>query len=279
MVDLSVTPGLALTLEAAVEPHFVDAMGHMNVAFYAQLFDRAVWRRFGELGLDAAYLERERRGMFALEENTRYLVELRQGERLSVHTALVEVREKTLRFLQYLDNRDKQELAATQEIVVAHIDLTTRRTTPIPSELRARLAAAVVGSLPGSTMTEAGAQAFARSWIDAWNRRDVEAVLAHYADDATFVSPRAERITGSPVVEGKSALRAYWQAALQQHKLEFSLDRALWSARAETLSVCYRAAFNDEPPNRASEVMRFRGSSIVHGEAFYGGTAEPSVRA
>jgi acyl-CoA thioesterase FadM/ketosteroid isomerase-like protein len=280
MIDLSRAPGLVLTLESAVEPHFVDAMGHMNVAFYAQLFDRAVWRRFGELGLDAAYLERERRGMFALEENTRYIVELRQGERLSVHTALLELREKTLRFVQYLENRDKQELAATQEIVVAHIDLTTRRTTPIPSELRARLAAAVVGSLRGATMTEAGAQAFARSWIDAWNRRDVEAVLAHYADDATFVSPRAERITGSPVVEGKSALRAYWQAALRQrHKLEFTLDRALWSPRAETVSVLYRAAFDDQPPNRASEVMRFRGGSIVHGEAFYGGTAEPSVPA
>jgi hypothetical protein len=33
--------------------------------------------------------------------------------------------------------------------------------------------------------------AFAESWIAAWNRRDVEAVLAHYSKDAQFVSPVA----------------------------------------------------------------------------------------
>jgi acyl-CoA thioesterase FadM len=278
MVDLSQVAGLPLTLEASVEPHFVDAMGHMNVAFYAQLFDRAVWRRFAELGLDAAYLGREGRGMFALEENTRYLAELRQGERLRIRTALVEVRDRTLRFVQYLEHVDKGTLAATQEIVVGHIDLATRRTTPIPAALGALLASAVVTSLPGLGLTEAGAQAFARTWIDAWNRRDVDAVLAHYADDATFVSPRAERITGNPVVEGKRALRAYWQAALGQHRtLEFTLDRALWSPRSATLSVLYRAAFNAQPPNRASEVMYFQGSSIVRGEAFYGGSAALGV--
>jgi acyl-CoA thioester hydrolase len=272
MIDLSQTPGLVLTLEGAVEARFVDAMGHMNVAWYAHLFDRAVWSRFADLGLDAAYLEREGRGMFALEENTRYIAELREGEPLAVRTALVEAREKTLRFVQYLHNVGKRTLAATQEIVTAHIDLATRRTTPIPADIRARLAPHVATSLPGVALTDAGARAFARAWIDAWNRRDVEAVLAHYADDATFVSPRAERITGSAVVVGKPALRAYWQAALGQRQLEFTLDEALWSPRTETLTLLYRAAFDEQPPNRASEVMRFRGSTITRGEAFYGGT-------
>ena len=212
--------------------------------------------------------------------NTRYIAELREGERLEIRTALVGVLDKTLRFVQYLHNVGKQKLAATQEIVAGHIDLATRRTTPIPAELRPRLMSALVTSLPVVGLTEAGAQAFARAWIDDWNRRDVEAVLAHYADDATFVSPRAERITGNPVVVGKGALRAYWQAALAQHqKLEFTLDGALWSPRTETLTVLYRAAFNDQAPNRAAEVMRFRGASIVRGDAFYGGTAEPRVPA
>lgn len=280
MIDLLQTPGLVLTLEGAVEPSFVDAMGHMNVAFYARLFDRAVWQRFAELGLDAAYLERAGRGMFALEENTRYLAELREGERLAIRTALVEAREKTLRFVQYLLNVEKGTLAATQEIVTAHIDLSTRRTTPIPADIRARLAAEVVTSLPGVSLTEASAQVFARAWIDAWNRRDVEAVLSHYADDATFVSPRAERITGNAVVEGKAALRAYWNAALAQHqKLVFTLDRAIWSPRAETLSVFYRGAVNDQPATSSSEVMRFRGPAIARGEAFYGGTAPATTSA
>ncbi len=31
--------------------------------------------------------------------------------------------------------------------------------------------------------------AFVAGWIDAWNRRDIEAVLAHFADDVRFTSP------------------------------------------------------------------------------------------
>jgi acyl-CoA thioester hydrolase len=279
MIDLLQTPGLVLTLEGVVEPRFVDAMGHMNVAWYAHFFDRAVWRRFADIGLDEAYLSRTGRGLFALEQNTRYLSELREGQALIVRTALVEVRDKTLRCAQYMQAAETQVLSATSEVVAAHIDLRTRRTTPFEAELRARFAEALVTSLPGSVMTDGAAQAFARRWIDAWNRRDVEAVLAHYAETAEFWSPRAERITGSPRVEGKAALRAYWQAALSQHQsLEFTLDTAFWSPRSETLVITYRAGFNGQPPNRASEMMRFRGGSIVLGEAFYGGSALATPR-
>ena len=37
----------------------------------------------------------------------------------------------------------------------------------------------------------------AQAWIEAWNRRDVEAVLAGFDTVATFRSPLAERATGS----------------------------------------------------------------------------------
>ena len=38
--------------------------------------------------------------------------------------------------------------------------------------------------------------AFADAWIAAWNCRDVEAVLAHYSDEAQFVSPVARNLVG-----------------------------------------------------------------------------------
>jgi hypothetical protein len=43
--------------------------------------------------------------------------------------------------------------------------------------------------------TETDAVAFSHAWGDAWNRRDVEAVLAHFYGDAIFSSPVAQRIT------------------------------------------------------------------------------------
>jgi ketosteroid isomerase-like protein len=114
------------------------------------------------------------------------------------------------------------------------------------------------------------AERFAKSWIDAWHRKDLEAVLALFADDVRFVSPTAARVTGHPVVEGKAALRAYWQAALARiDRLRFTLDYVLWDPAARVLSLIY----DDERDGRRcrrAEVLRFRGDLIVAGEAFHG---------
>jgi hypothetical protein len=56
-------------------------------------------------------------------------------------------------------------------------------------------------------------EVFARDWVTAWNRSDLEAI--HYADDAVFVSPLAATLTGDPEVRGKAALAAYWTTALR----------------------------------------------------------------
>jgi acyl-CoA thioester hydrolase len=273
MVDL-LPPGLDLTVDARVESRFLDAMGHMNVAWYTHLFDEGVWTYFERHGLDRGYMQRERRGAFALEETTRYLAEVREGEPLTVHTGLLEVRERTLRLVQVMTAVNKGVRAAEREVVAAHVDLEQRRTTPFSAELAASLRAKVTTTQPDGAPSEAAAQAFARDWIAAWNRRDAEAVLAHYTEDCAFTSPKAERITGHARVEGKAALRAYWQRALEQSgKLEFTLELAAYSARSATLTVLYRAQFEGRDPQRATEIMRFRGPLVAEGEALYGATA------
>jgi ketosteroid isomerase-like protein len=50
-----------------------------------------------------------------------------------------------------------------------------------------------------------------------WSARDVEAVLAHYADDVVFSSPTALRFApqSEGTVRDKDALRDYWARALR----------------------------------------------------------------
>ena len=75
-------------------------------------------------------------------------------------------------------------------------------------------------------MNASGAAAFAAEWIAAWNARDVEAVLAHYADDVVFTSPTAARFVPSSggTIRGKEALRQYWTTALEANPdLRFEL--------------------------------------------------------
>ncbi len=75
-------------------------------------------------------------------------------------------------------------------------------------------------------MTDAAADEFVREWIDAWNARDLERVLAHWADDCEFTSPFAAKLTGDATVRGKAALRAYWKRGLELNQnLKFTLER------------------------------------------------------
>jgi ketosteroid isomerase-like protein len=53
---------------------------------------------------------------------------------------------------------------------------------------------------------------FAESWIAAWNRRDVDAMLAHYSDSAQFVSPVASELVGRPILRDKKELELAYGA-------------------------------------------------------------------
>lgn len=70
------------------------------------------------------------------------------------------------------------------------------------------------------------ADAFAAEWIAAWNARDLERILEHYADDIEFASPFIATRFGEPsgVLKGKVAVRAYWADGLaRQPGLHFRL--------------------------------------------------------
>ena len=60
------------------------------------------------------------------------------------------------------------------------------------------------------------ARRWAEQWVDDGNRHDVEAVLAHFADDVEFSSPLVVEVMGHAdgVVRGKDELRRYWALSL-----------------------------------------------------------------
>ena len=94
-------------------------------------------------------------------------------------------------------------------------------------------------------MTEDDAGAFVQRWIAAWNRRDLDAVLAHYAPEVRFFSPVAAEVAGAAAIEGKEALAAYWQQALRKFdRLEFALDCFTWDAAQRLLAIHYVAELN-----------------------------------
>ena len=108
-------------------------------------------------------------------------------------------------------------------------------------------------------------------WARAWNTRDIEAVLAHFTDDVTFLSPVAADVVGTPELRGKPALREYWERALARIRhLHFTVERVLWDADVGELVVLYVAEL-DERRMRACERMKLDAEGrVTFAEALYG---------
>ena len=114
---------------------------------------------------------------------------------------------------------------------------------------------------------------FVQGWIDAFNRRDVEAVLEHFADDVEFTSPVAQTVVGRGTIEGKAALRAYWEEALRQRKTShFTLDHSIWDSDRRELAIVFMRDLDGER-RRACELLQFDATGlVVRGEALHGAT-------
>ncbi|HEY7610021.1 MAG TPA: nuclear transport factor 2 family protein [Alphaproteobacteria bacterium] len=116
----------------------------------------------------------------------------------------------------------------------------------------------------------ASAEAFARDWIAAWNRRDIDAIVAHYAPKGRFTSPVALERMGTATIIGRDMLKAYWSGARKLPSLTFTLDRAIWDAARRELVILYIAERGGQR-SRAMEAMVFGADGFIReGEAMYG---------
>jgi ketosteroid isomerase-like protein len=114
-------------------------------------------------------------------------------------------------------------------------------------------------------------QQFASAWAESWNRRALEEVLAHFHVDVVFTSPTALAVTGSAVVHGRDALRAYWNTAMTKiHSLQFTVDRVLWDAARRELAIIYTADINGSA-KKVSENLAFdEAGEVIAAEVFHG---------
>jgi len=126
---------LPVTGEAVVLDDWIDAMGHMNVMWYTHLFSLGVWSLFQKIGMTREYFLENNTGSFALEQHFRYLAEIRVGERVTLRTRLLGRSSRRLHFMGFLIKEEQGVLAATSEGVTAHVDMSSRRTSPLPSQI------------------------------------------------------------------------------------------------------------------------------------------------
>jgi acyl-CoA thioester hydrolase len=123
-----------------VEPAWIDYNGHLNMAYYHVLFDRAVEEGFGVVGLGQDYLEERAASYFTAEVHVLYKRELKAHDEVRATLQLVDYDEKRLHYYMELRHARDGWVAATSEQLALHVDMGSRKVTPFPEDILRNLA-------------------------------------------------------------------------------------------------------------------------------------------
>src|SRR3977135_650823 len=137
--DVLVRPAPFVSSVLPVEPAWLAYNGHLNMAYYNVMFDRAVDELWLKLGIGPGYLKARQGSTFTAECHVRYLREIHLGDPVQVSILLIAADQKRLHTFEELRHATEGWLSATSENMTIHIDMTARKTPPSPSDIRARI--------------------------------------------------------------------------------------------------------------------------------------------
>lgn len=111
----------------------------------------------------------------------------------------------------------------------------------------------------------------ARKWLEVFNAKDLDGLIALYTDDCTHTSPKIRSLhpdTGGKLV-GKDALRAWWKDAFQRLP-NLRYEETAVTANDERAFLEYVRHAHNETPMLVAEVFEVRGGRIAHSRVYHG---------
>jgi acyl-CoA thioester hydrolase len=124
-----------------VDEAWIDYNGHMNMAFYNLVFDKAVDNVYDDLGIGLEYVRSGGGSCFTAEIHVNYLSELVLNDPIRVTFQLLDWDAKRLHFFEQMYHAATGELAATSEQMALHVDMSERRASPFPDTAQEKIAA------------------------------------------------------------------------------------------------------------------------------------------
>ncbi|MFC5585658.1 thioesterase family protein [Nitratireductor kimnyeongensis] len=122
-----------------LQKDWIDFNGHLNMAYYTVLFDRAYEEVSEEFGMGARYAAERRLTTYTAEIHLCYLRELHLEDRVRGTFQLLDHDEKRLHSYQELRHAEEGWLAATCETLTLHVDMSGPRVTPFPADVLGRI--------------------------------------------------------------------------------------------------------------------------------------------
>ena len=122
--------------EVLITEEMCDLNEHMNVLYYAQIFEDE-FPFYSSLGFSSNYFEKGF-SFFTLEMNIRYLKEMRKGEIAFPGFRYFAVKPKLIHYGGVIFNK-AGEACAISENVLIHVDMNTRKSCEMNEETIAHL--------------------------------------------------------------------------------------------------------------------------------------------
>lgn len=132
------------TARMVVFPGHCDHLGHMNVRWYAHVFDDGSFLIWPLIGITNRLMQDTGVVTVVARTATDFLHEARAGEMLQVETGFVKVGTKSATHRQRLVNIESGILHARQEVTEVCFDLKTRKSVAMPDAYRRLIEAAMV---------------------------------------------------------------------------------------------------------------------------------------
>ncbi|RZO51886.1 MAG: acyl-CoA thioesterase [Sandaracinaceae bacterium] len=124
------------THQTVVHPWMCDHYGHMNVRFYAHLFDDASFVLWPKVGVTASVLERTNLHTVVARTETDFRRELVAGAVVRIVGRFDRVGTKSVAYTQELRDLSTDHVHAVQRAVEVFFDPETRESKPVPATIR-----------------------------------------------------------------------------------------------------------------------------------------------
>ena len=126
-------------LEIAMKPDWVDHNGHLNMGYFMVAFDLATDEFLPHCGLGDYGRKTYGITTMTLEGHITYEREMLAGARMRFTTQLLGFDAKRLHYMHFLRHAEQGYLASTNELITIAVDMKTRRSSPMPDVVLARL--------------------------------------------------------------------------------------------------------------------------------------------
>jgi acyl-CoA thioester hydrolase len=139
--DMPLPPAPFVSSVMQIEPQWIDYNGHLNMAYYNVMMDRAIDELWLQLGIGPTYMKERHGSTFTAECHVRYLREIDLGDPVQVRVWLLAADEKRIHTFEELRHAKEGWLSATSENMTVHIDMSVRKVAPFPADICVRIAA------------------------------------------------------------------------------------------------------------------------------------------